>query len=532
MRKIKKILFPLAMIVGALALAGCLESDKTEKETKKEVKEVETIDESTIKKSTYKSGVAVHDPSVIEVDGTFYIFGSHGAVAKSTNNMLSFTPVADGINKNNKIWSNLFVDGKPGPAFNYVKENEGGGYAFWAPDVIFNKTLNKYVMYYCSTYDYRTSSIGYGISDNIEGPYELVEPFLYSGFTKDGTHKIKDTNVEEILGDKAAEYIAKYSPNAYNNQVYPNALDPAVFYDENDKMWMVYGSWSGGIFVLEIDPATNRPIYPTDEQIKEDPANIDPYFGTRIVGGGGLSIEAPYMLFDKEAGYYYLFVSYGSLNREGGYQIRMYRSDKPNGTFVDASGQSWLGNKSTQITYGVKMIGNYKLPSLVPGYKAPGHNSATITSNGEKLLVFHTRFDNNQEWHEPRTHQLFTNEDGWLVTAPYIFRGEKISETGYEKKELVGTYFVVNHGIAINADVSNSVQVSFNEDGTFIGGNYEGTWEVKENTPYVTLNVKGMGKKVDTFKGVFVKMQDEAGTECMNFTVIGENNISMWGTKY
>ena len=38
--------------------------------------------------------------------------------------------------------------------------------------------------------------------------------------------------------------------NKYNYEKYPNAIDPTVFYDADGKMWMVYGSWSGGIFLL------------------------------------------------------------------------------------------------------------------------------------------------------------------------------------------------------------------------------------------------------------------------------------------
>ena len=92
-------------------------------------------------------------------------------------------------------------------------------------------------------------------------------------------------------------------------------------------MWMVYGSWSGGIFLLEIDEKTGLVIHP-----KEDEKNgVDPYFGKRLLGGGHKSIEGPYILYDEESGYYYLFVSYGSLTREGGYQMRVFRSKTVDG---------------------------------------------------------------------------------------------------------------------------------------------------------------------------------------------------------
>lgn len=48
----------------------------------------------------------------------------------------------------------------------------------------------------------------------------------------------------------------------YNNKMYTNAIDPTLFYDKDGKLWMTYGSWSGGIFVLEVDPATGGQSIP------------------------------------------------------------------------------------------------------------------------------------------------------------------------------------------------------------------------------------------------------------------------------
>lgn len=42
---------------------------------------------------------------------------------------------------------------------------------------------------------------------------------------------------------------------------YPHAIDPVVFYDESGKLWMVYGSWSGGIYMLELDENTGLRDY-------------------------------------------------------------------------------------------------------------------------------------------------------------------------------------------------------------------------------------------------------------------------------
>jgi len=41
--------------------------------------------------------------------------------------------------------------------------------------------------------------------------------------------------------------------------IHPNAVDPHVFFDVDGDLWMVYGSYSGGIFILEMDPETGLP---------------------------------------------------------------------------------------------------------------------------------------------------------------------------------------------------------------------------------------------------------------------------------
>ena len=72
---------------------------------------------------------------------------------------------------------------------------------------------------------------------------------IYSGFDKD---TITGTDVLDYVDEEYAlkNYVRN---NSYNFEEYPNAIDPSVFYDTDDRMWMVYGSWSGGIYLLEID---------------------------------------------------------------------------------------------------------------------------------------------------------------------------------------------------------------------------------------------------------------------------------------
>ena len=44
------------------------------------------------------------------------------------------------------------------------------------------------------------------------------------------------------------------------------------------------------------------------------------------------------------------------------------------------------------------------------------------------FIIYHTRFENRGEEHEVRVHQMFFNEDGWPVIAPYRYTEESLKE--------------------------------------------------------------------------------------------------------
>ncbi|MBO6282722.1 MAG: arabinan endo-1,5-alpha-L-arabinosidase, partial [Pseudobutyrivibrio sp.] len=53
-----------------------------------------TVSYDVIAVGDVSSGVSVHDPSILEVDGTYYIYGSHMTAAKSTD-LLNWESIAD-----------------------------------------------------------------------------------------------------------------------------------------------------------------------------------------------------------------------------------------------------------------------------------------------------------------------------------------------------------------------------------------------------------------------------------------------------
>lgn len=480
-----------------------------------------TMNMDNIKKGNVSSNASVHDPSVLKVGDTYYIYGSHMAAAKCTD-LKSWLRIADGYKDFNPVFGQIYSvydqafawAGAPSSLNPTDDAEKGGGEHVWAPDVIYNKALGKYVMYYCTTSNWNTSNLCYGTCDTPDGPFQWQGTLIYSGFTP---KTIQHTNVLDVVSeDHAASFY--YRGNGYNYKTCPNAIDPSVFYDQDGRMWMVYGSWSGGIYILELDPNTGLVIHP-----EEDRANgVDPYFGKLLLGGDHKSIEGPYILYAE--GYYYLFISYGALNREGGYQIRVFRSENPDGPYVDMNGKTPFGGG--HAAFGLKMSGNYNLPSLPRAYMATGHNSALADTDGKYYVVYHTRFNTNSEAHSPRVHQFLVNKEGWPCMLPYQTQGETASATGYDKSAVVGRYYMINQGTGIDSIIAEPVILYLLENGAACTADAEGAWTMEEGSYYMTVT---LGDK--TFSGVFCQMPDEAGTTCMTFSAVGGNE-SVWGVKY
>lgn len=473
-----------------------------------------------IKTGDVSSGVSVHDPSIIKADGEYYIFGSHMSAAKSED-MLNWEKVADGYSASNAVYGQIYDVADQAFAYSGSKDSliqtDDKQTHVWAPDVIYNETTGLYYMYYCTSSTWNASNLCYGTSKTPEGPYEWQGALIYSGFNR---KTISGTDVLEYVDEDYA-YKNYIKAGAYNYDDCPNAIDPTVFYDADGRMWMVYGSWSGGIFLLEIDPQTGQVIHPEADEEN----NVDPYYGKRLLGGGHISIEGPYIMYDEASGYYYLFVSYGSLTSNGGYQVRVFRSKTVDGDYVDMNGE--YPQKSAQHeNFGLKLTGNYKLPSLDKAYMATGHNSAFIDDDGKMYLVYHTRFNDGGEGHSPRVHQMLINEEGWPCELPYQTQGETVSKDGYDKSDVAGRYYVINQGTDISEKIANPKIFYLEKNGKVKGAKTEGTWTYNKGSYYMDITIDG-----EKFTGVFCSMKDEAGTDVMTFSAVGSNE-SVWGVKY
>lgn len=511
--------------------------------------------------------VAIHDPSIVKAeDGTYYIFGSHGCAAKSTD-LINWTGIACGINDNNSM---LVPEGKTlrevlaeplgwTDAYQTVNHYTAANWQtnIWAADVIYNKAMGKYCYYGSSSVWGQTASvIWFATSDNIEGTYEYADSIIYSGFNNlvdeinlspvNSIH-YSFTNLDEVLSKEEIETSSYFNENGgYDGALFPNCIDPAVFYDNDDNLWMLYGSYFGGIYIMPLCEETGLPDY----EYMKNTEDYDAYYGKRLIMptlANELSGEGAYITYDSKTDYYYLFVSYGVLNSLGGYNIREYRSKTVDGVYMDAADNSALDDKNT----GTKLFGSYRFDNMETAYLAAGHSSC-IETEDKLFQVYHTRFNNGTDDYEIRIHQMLRTQNGWAVVLPFEYSGETINNSGYLTEEICGEYEFINHGTISNGCtawgnvegiIAPTQNIFLNYDGTITGlktfesikenttvfsRDVSGTWQVKEGTAYITFIIDGI-----TYEGVLCTQKDESvnKTEKLVFSAVGENNECIWGVK-
>ena len=472
-------------------------------------------------RKTYQK-ITCHDPSIFkDFDGTYYIFGSFltGGSTQDLDNWTSLDARIQGgfsqeVRDQIKAWNK--------------DENADGwnGY-LWAPDIIYNPHMEKYCMYLSANGDDWKSNIVLLTADDIMGPYDYAGSIVYGGFDADN---YGETDAPKVLGE--SEIPERYVVNGIANRkwgdMWPNCIDPCVIFDDEGNLWMSYGSWSGGIFMLELDEETGLRDYSVTYESNE---HSDAYFGAKIAGGSYASGEASYI--QKIGDYYYLFISYGALEARGGYNVRIFRSQRPDGDYVDLLGNTPYFDRLVQnfnLSVGVRLMGGYKWRNFNVGQVAQGHNSAFVDDDGRAYMVFHTRTANGTEGHNVKVHQLFMTKEGWLVAAPYQTTGEALKPDGYTVSEVAGDYEIILHELDIdyeNLDVNQPKFITLTEEGK-ITGDYEGTWELESGTSYISLHFNGQ-----EYSGVTVSMEIEYTTiETMTFTAVGLNDqITLWGSR-
>lgn len=515
--------------------------------------------------------ISVHDPSITwdPNSQTYYIFGSHRAQA-STKDLMNWTEIqapwgmvrsngsiASGV-ANNQAFSTqavktVTIGGKTVDMQNFDalawSAAYGEGYSvdgnMWAPDIIYNPVMKKWCMYLSINGPHWNSSVILLTADKIDGTYTYQAPIVISGFNSAASTTVPfdKTDMQLALGSLSA-LPGRYDKGNSWGSFWPHCIDPCVFYDEEGTLWLSYGSWSGGIWMLKLDKNTGLRDYDTeygsDYAAKGQAVTTDPYFGKKIAGGCYVSGEASYI--EHIGNYYYLFVTNGGLEADGGYEMRVFRSENPDGPYTDTKGTSAIYSSYAlnyglnSDTRGMKVLGSYgKWGNMSIGETAQGHNSVLAAEDGRTYLVYHTRFHDGGPGHQVRVHQLFLNQDGWLVAAPFEYTGEQTTDQDiaanqmFYNEDVTGTYLILIHKYKMDHKNLEEVEpdtIQLNANGT-VSGKYKGSWKIQEGTSYINIAVNGQ-----TYKGVLTdQMMENTKTHATCFTAVGYQGAPLWGYK-
>ncbi|TKB43835.1 LamG-like jellyroll fold domain-containing protein [Thalassotalea mangrovi] len=512
-------------VIGVMAVTGCGDGGSKVGETVKapEVQLTAAMPElsSSVQLNPDTGGVnfeniAVHDPSVLKVEDTYYIFGSHLAAAKSAD-LLSWEYISS-------LSANHLVD--ESPLFNTYSSEISEGIAWtdgftgnWAANVI-QAPNGKFWFYYnhCAQdnpdtpeYDevcWNRSYLGLAEADNIEGPYTDKGVFLRSGYRNESEFSDFPLDNEQMT---------------YNPAIDPNAIDPAAFYDKDGQLWMVYGSYSGGIYVLAMDEETGKP-------------ETGQGYGTRLVGGDFRAMEGAFVMYSPESDYYYLMWSVAGFAANDGYNIRIARAKSPQGPYLDPAGVD-ISTLNDGLVVGAKLLGGFEYTQELGedaqawGYQSPGHNSAYYDEDsGRHLLVTHTRFPATStkypaipEAHEVRVHEMFVNTDGWLVSSPQRYvplDGDNV----VAKDQAFGYYKFINHGVDSNTSAIRSGNIALNTNMT-VTGSETGVWYMLDPE-----NIK-LELESGTYVGVLKWQWDDANAKLVpTFSALSSEGASVWGS--
>ena len=276
--------------------------------------------------------------------------------------------------RNDRIFArDRFPDDMPAWAKQAIPQARG----LWAPDVVFHND-QYYVYYAISTVGSQRSAIG-----------------LATNKTLDKTSPDYQWQDEGMVLESHPQH-TDY-----------NAIDPALFIDEDGKAYLFWGSYWTGLKAVEVDPKTGKPFRYVPGELKI-PADY-----VAVATRPDTSIEAPYVI--RRGKYYYLFTSPGTTleGAESTYRIAVGRSEKPLGPYIDKEGNRMDQGGCTFIF------------SSTEKWKGTGHNGFFRTAKEGKnkgdWLIFHA-YDaqNARAGRLTQIRPLYWDESDWPVLGEIL----------------------------------------------------------------------------------------------------------------
>lgn len=439
----------------------------------------------------------VHDPSVIKAGDYYYMYSTDaiwwpkGAIRESDSIAVGNIQVRRSKDLVHWDFVGWALDSIPAEAVTHVEEASGGSTpgGIWAPYI--QKHEDTYRLYYSvSIFGANTSCIVLATAPSPEGPWK------HEGLV------VRTTKSDPV-----------------------NAIDPSIVVDvENGKYWMHYGSYFGGLYVVELDPETG---------LAKEEGDLGTLVANRSNGKDKI-IEAPEVIYNPNTKQYYLFVSYDALFTH--YNVRVGRSDKPEGPFYDMYGNDLADttNNFPVLTYAYRFEGH-------PGWAGVGH-CAVINDNGQFFMFHQGRLAPDNLMMVLHARKIFWTEDGWPVVSPQRYAGVPQSEI--VEDEIIGNWELILLG-----EVSDTVNLwqgqippggwhysktMFNNaqpieilTGGGISGKSDFVGWKKEGEKLYLTNSEGESVQVFVSRG----WDWENGNQTLVLTGIGLDGFGVWGKQ-
>ncbi|MEI8224402.1 MAG: arabinan endo-1,5-alpha-L-arabinosidase [Bacteroidota bacterium] len=410
----------------------------------------------------------LHDPTIIKDGEFFYIFSTDVAYGPNGKCGIMYRRSNDLVQ-----WSFLgwVFNGIPPIPLAFMQANQTGyqQLSLWAPFII--KISDTYRLYYSvpGNNGLKLACIALATSSSPEGPW-----------TDQGI------------------VITCFPADNYN------AIDPAVIVDQvNGKHWMTYGSYSAGIFIVELDPLTGKILHDGDKgNLVACRSNYDS------------AIEGSEILYNPEISRYYLFVSYDWL--EDNYNVRVGRADKPEGPYYDINGNDMAasGDNIPMIT------ARYKF-KYHAGWQGFGH-CGLLRDGTDYYYVSQARLGSNKYIMDLHIHRMVWSSTGWPTISPE--RYVNVPQTTITSTSLFGKWEHID--LVNTASFNESITIDLAANG-MISGVTNSDWQFQDGTLTLSFN---SGAKTYYCK-VFNEWDWELKKRTLAYSGMTREGISGWGKK-